>query len=692
MNFLSPGLLFGLLAASIPILIHLLNLRKLKKIDFSTLHFLKLIEKQKVRRVKLIQWLLMALRVLIIAMLVLGFSRPVIQDVRIPGFTSASKTSAVIIIDDSFSMEVVDGRGSYFNQVKNGVNLILSGLKEGDDVSILFTSESYPELATPSGDFLNLKKIISQVEPGFKTGMLNSAIIKAASIIGESENLNKELYIFSDFQKSTLGNEKEFTDVSALLDSRVKTRLFNFNSKEVVNSAVTGVKVNNQVFEPGKDISVTATIRNFSEDDVNNGLVSLFVNGERGAQKSYNLAAGKITDVTLSARVEKPGFSEIRVEIDEDDLKADNSRFASIYLPYEFKVVLLGKASDLKFINAAIEAGSFAGNMQIIRKEISQTGSLDFNEVNLVIVSGAGGGDLSKLKNYVKQGGGIMLFPGENTTLAEFSTLLSSFGVVAPAELKKDAKALPGKFTSIRFEHPLLREIFQTQYGNSVESPELFTYFRIPSGSGTDIISLSDGGSFLKETRFGKGKVVTSAAAAVIPSGNFPVIPIFAPLIYRSLFYLASQEPAGEESLIGEQILIPGKKTGGGSIELAAPGETGYVLQTSANNGGVVFDQTVRPGVYKFTRDGKEIDFIPVNLDTVESNSKQLSVSEIENYFQTIKIKNEPEFFDPAENFVQKLSESRVGSELWKLFIIIALTLIAAEMYITWIKKRDRAK
>ncbi len=693
MNFLSPGLLFGLLAASIPILIHLLNLRKLKKIDFSTLHFLKLIEKQKVRRVKLIQWLLMALRVMIVAMLVLGFSRPVVQDVRIPGFTSASKTTAVIVVDDSFSMEVVDGRGSWFNQMKNGVNLILSGLKEGDDVSVVFTSGSYSELASPSSDFLNLKKLISQIEPGFQTGMLNSAILKAASIIGESDNLNKELYIFSDFQKSTLGNEREFTDVSALLDSRVKTRLFYFNSKEVVNSAVTAVKVNNQIFEPGKDISVTATIRNYSEDDINNGLVSLFVNGERGAQKSYNLASGKITDVTLSARVDKPGFSEIRVEIDEDDLKADNSRFASIYLPYEFKVVLLGKASDLKFINAAIEAGSFAGNMQIIRKEISQTGSLDFGDVNMVIAAGSGiGGDLSKLKEYVKQGGGIMLFPGENTTLAEYSSLLSAFGVVAPQEMKKDAKALPGKFTSIRFEHPLLREIFQTQYGNSVESPELFTYFRIPSGSGTDIISLSDGGSFLKETRFGKGKVITSAVAAVIPAGNFPVIPVFAPLIYRSLFYLASQEPAGEESLTGEQIFIPGKKTGGGSIELVAPGEAGYVLQTSPNNGGVLFDKTVRPGVYKFTRDGKEIDFVPVNLDTVESNSTQLNSREIENYFQTIKIKNEPEFFDPAENFIQKIYESRVGSELWKLFIIIAIGLIAVEMFVTRVKKNDVAK
>ncbi len=187
----------------------------------------------------------------------------------------------------------------------------------------------------------------------------------------------------------------------------------------------------------------------------------------------------------------------------------------------------MGKASDLKFINAAIEAGSFAGNMQIIRKEISQTGSLDFNEVNLVIVSGAGGGDLSKLKNYVKQGGGIMLFPGENTTLAEFSTLLSSFGVVAPSEMKKDAKALPGKFTSIRFEHPLLREIFQTQYGNSVESPELFTYFRIPSGSGTDIISLSDGGSFFKRNPFWERKGDYFCRGCCDSFRKFPCYPDF---------------------------------------------------------------------------------------------------------------------------------------------------------------------
>jgi len=47
MTFLNPAILFGLLAASIPIIIHLLNLRKLKKIEFSTLQFLKELQKNK---------------------------------------------------------------------------------------------------------------------------------------------------------------------------------------------------------------------------------------------------------------------------------------------------------------------------------------------------------------------------------------------------------------------------------------------------------------------------------------------------------------------------------------------------------------------------------------------------------------------------------------------------------------------
>jgi uncharacterized membrane protein len=96
MTFLNPAILFGLLAASIPILIHLLNLRKLKKIEFSTLIFLKELQKNKIRKIKIKQWLLLLLRVLLILFIVLAFARPTLKSIAIGGTASTAKTSAVL--------------------------------------------------------------------------------------------------------------------------------------------------------------------------------------------------------------------------------------------------------------------------------------------------------------------------------------------------------------------------------------------------------------------------------------------------------------------------------------------------------------------------------------------------------------------------------------------------------------------
>ncbi len=690
MNFLSPALLFGLLAASIPVLIHLLNLRKLKKIDFSTLHFLKLIEKQKVRRVKLVQWLLMALRVLIIMMLVLGFSRPVLQETSIPGFTSAAKTSVVMIIDDSFSMEVVDGGGSLLNKAKGVADKIISSLKDGDDARVVLTSGRDEGAGVAKGDLVGLKKFIKELEPSFVSDDLNSAVIRAAKLMEESENLNKELYILSDLQRSTLGDPKEFTDLSSLIDSRVKTWVIDLKTKKTVNSAVVGLKINNQVFEPGKEVSVTATIRNFSDDDINNGVVSLFINDERGAQKSFSLESGRIIDVRLSAPVKKTGYSSVMVQIDEDDIKTDNQRYGSVYIPKEFNLLLLGKRDDLKFVRAAIEAGTFAGNMKITERDISQTGATDFTDVNMVIVAGSGeGADLRKLKDFVNGGGGVLLFPGETTSLKGFTGLLNAFGVVSPAELKKDAKALPGRFASVSFNHPLLKEIFVTPYGNSVESPGLFTWFRLPTGGGVDIITLADGGSFLKETRRGNGKVLTVASPPTLTSGDLPLVPVFAPLVYRSIFYLASQEPAAQGAVTGEEITISTKRSGGGKIEVTSPGGLTTYLRTGKEGDGVRFTETNAPGIYRFIRDDEEIDLVPVNTDSSESNTGYLAADELKAYFATVKLKEMPKVISGDEDFTGKVLGARSGSELWKLFMIFALIFIAIEMYFARARKRD---
>ena len=140
MTFLNPAILIGLAAATIPVIIHLLNLRKLKKIEFSTLIFLKELQKNKIRRVKLKQWILLALRVLIILLIVTAFARPTLEGVSIGGTTSAAKTTALFILDDSFSMSVVGQNGSYINQAEQTIKELLNNFEEGDEAELILVS------------------------------------------------------------------------------------------------------------------------------------------------------------------------------------------------------------------------------------------------------------------------------------------------------------------------------------------------------------------------------------------------------------------------------------------------------------------------------------------------------------------------------------------------------------------------
>ncbi len=174
MIFLNPLVLFGLLAASIPVLIHLLNLRKLKRIDFSTLAFLKELQKNKIRKIKIKQLLLLALRIMIILFIVLAFARPTLKGISIGGMSSAAKTTAVFILDNTFSMSVVDNNGSYLNQAKETIKELLSQLQEGDEASLILLSnpQAYkePNEIKPTSNLVNFRKQVDAADISYYSG------------------------------------------------------------------------------------------------------------------------------------------------------------------------------------------------------------------------------------------------------------------------------------------------------------------------------------------------------------------------------------------------------------------------------------------------------------------------------------------------------------------------------------------
>ncbi|MBT4372469.1 MAG: hypothetical protein HOD10_06725, partial [Candidatus Marinimicrobia bacterium] len=126
MSFLFPSILWGLLATSLPLLIHLISLRNTKTVDFSSIRHIQELTHDTIRKLKIRQWILIALRMGLIAALVLMIAGP-IQMSESTWIPSEKESTAVIIIDNSASMAVTEDRTSYLDQVKYELPNIIAG-------------------------------------------------------------------------------------------------------------------------------------------------------------------------------------------------------------------------------------------------------------------------------------------------------------------------------------------------------------------------------------------------------------------------------------------------------------------------------------------------------------------------------------------------------------------------------------
>ena len=111
MTFVNAGILTALTAAALPILIHLFSRQRHRDVDFSTLKFLKRLERKRMRKVRLTELILLALRTLAVGCIVLAFARPAVETVGgfLPG---EAHTAAVLIIDNSLASQAVGASGS----------------------------------------------------------------------------------------------------------------------------------------------------------------------------------------------------------------------------------------------------------------------------------------------------------------------------------------------------------------------------------------------------------------------------------------------------------------------------------------------------------------------------------------------------------------------------------------------------
>lgn len=692
MTFLNPSILFGLFAAAIPILLHFLNLRKLKTIEFSTLLFLKELQKTKIKRIKLKQLLLLIIRIIIIVFIVLAFARPTLKN----SFSNeTAKTSAIFIIDNTFSMSLVNEKGSLLNQAKLKAKNLINEIKDGDEVTIITIGDVNTKKFIPTKSIKELINQIDNIEISEVSNTLNQAMVEASKIIYESNQLNKEIYIFTDMQKSRLINSKdELSDYGKIFPENTRLFLIDLSNDEYNNLGIVSFQSENQIFELNKDISFKVKVKNYSNTKIDNNVISLFINGKRSSQKNLTLNSNEMKEVILETTLQDTGLVNFSAELEDDAILNDNQFFLSVNVKKNVSVLICTEnPNSSKFVNYAI---SLNPNIKLKEINFSQLNSVDLNNYDLIMLfASANNHSLKKVNEFLLQGKNLVVFPSENSNSITYSQTLKQLNLNYQFIEKGivNSNQIVNEFGKIDFNHSLFKNIFTEEKKTKIESAEINKFLQTQlTGKEKPIIQLANGSPFLFEINELKSKILVFTSSPTLGWNDFPLKSLFAPLINKIVYY-ASIKLKDENYITGNELNVDISKTNLSLIKVAKPVNiVEYIKKDSLQNQNVMtYKNTNKKGVYKFFSNDKLLDYFDVNIDPRESEQEKFSIEDFKEYLKTINFRGKIYDIKQDDSLSKVIYDSRFGTELWKYFLMVALILLILESLIARNTKKDLA-
>jgi hypothetical protein len=722
MTFLNPLALFGLLAAAIPILLHLLNLRKLRTIEFSTLAFLKELQKTKIRRLKLRQLLLLILRTLLVLLIVFAFARPTLKGTLAGNLGSHAKTTAIVVIDDSYSMTVGDEHGELLKQAKQAAKNIVPLFKDGDEVFLLPLSSlegGAPGNASAVRDFGLLRRHIDDIKPSAKRRSVEDGLRIAARLLAGVHNFNKEVYVFSDFQQGVLSNEtNEPNTTERLFPAEAQFFFVPVGKRGLQNFGIESITIPSSIFERDKPFTVQTRIGNYSGNDVQDHVVSVFLNGTRVAERSIDVQKQSSLPVEFSVAASATGPVEGFVEIEDDDFQYDNRRYFVLQIPEHIRALLVGAASDLRYPRLALSTRTSASESALVLDEVApgRLSSVEIKRADVIVLctsQGLSSGQVAELSAFVRSGGGLVLFPGAQIDPASFNALLAA-GLTIPSLAAIDRPSKPNaesesfiEFDKVELQHPLFEGMFESRSDQSpkrpsaagltaartVESPRIRTSARFTLTSQSNpIITLTNGAPFLAEQRLGTGRVLLFAVPTTTEWSDFPMKGVFVPLLHRSILYLARQETRSDETLPGSEVVIRSSVATNSSWTIRNPEKVDVTAMPTlqAFHQTLRFSATDQLGIYTVYAKDRILQKFVVNLDPRESQTRKATSAGINTLLQHLGIESgSVHEANHAEDLERTVLESRFGVELWKYLLMLALIVGIIELLVARSTKRQ---
>jgi len=640
MQFKHPELLYALFLLVIPIFIHLFQLRRFKKLEFSNLDFLKRVRIKTRKSSQLKKWLILLTRMAIFSCIILAFSQPF----------SASKSALkndkelVIYIDNSFSTQLIDTKG-----VSLQTHLQKLYSQDFYDYKINWLTNDFSKRNTSAQNFKNDILTINHSQRQLSP---KEVIIKSNQLFStKNNNSEKRIIYISDFQsKSEFPEVPDGTtlDIVALKYQEVSN--INIDSVFVANTNIASVNL--KVIITGQGL-IPETVP-----------ISLYNKNKLIAKTAVNFGQdiNSIKKKEVVFEIDNNDKFEGKLEITDPNLKFDNNLYFSTNLKKKIKVLEIGNTDNMYF-KRIFKENEFnftqQGSKSLNYTNFSSQNFIILNELEQIPES-----LVTAIKLYTDQGGSLLIIPSSNAIIEQYNQLYASLELGAISNFNKKEK----KITKIEFENPLYKNVFEKEIIN-FQYPIVNSFFNLNS-SVQKVLSFEDSKPFLLR----KNHIYTSTAAINLQNSNFQNSPLIVPTFYnmakQSLALPKLYYEIGEQNLYSISISLKQDEI----LKISDSLNTFIPLQqTKKNQVNIATENNPsNAGNYSITKDDIVIDKVSYNFDRQESI---LTYSNPNNWDNTNLYNNVGDLFDNIA------LDNKINS-FWKWFVILALLFLLIELVI----------
>lgn len=636
MQFKHPELLYALVLLVIPIIVHLFQLRKFKKTVFTNVAFLKEATLQTRKSSQIKKWLILSTRLLLLASIIVAFAQPFYSKIN----TAKIQKETVIYLDNSFSMQAKGPKGEL---LKRAIQDIINTIPDTEKISLITNNSSYKNTSIKA-----IKNELLQLEYASSAISTDAALLKSKALFSKQSNSLKNLVLISDFQDDK-------TTFNLQTDSLLNVHLVKLDPVNKHNIAIDSAFISSTT---PTDIELTVKIKQ-SGNGTKDLPISLFNNDQLIAKTSLEILDEASTSFSLPVNTPING----KITIEDSQLNFDNSLYFNINNSAKINVLAINETDDdfLKRIYTKIDFNySSAQKDQLNYNLINDQNLIILNELNNIPNALT-----AALKQFIDQGGFLMVIPSNDMEQQSYNNLVSNYGINFA-----DLITIEKRITTINYAHPLYNNgVFEKQVRN-FQYPKVTNFYNLIEKAGSSVLQFEDGKSFLSQT----DNIFVFTSPLNANNSSFKSSPLIVPTLYNigthsfkvpKIYYTIGKENTFDVDTQLQQDDI---------LSIVNPSINIIPKQQNFNNK-VVIRTSENPHIantYSIKNKNETLNNISYNYDRSESDLVYRDLSVYKNISQSNSV---------TEVFNTIKSDTKVDA-LWKWFVIFALVLLIIEMLI----------